>query len=120
MKIQGYTCIGDYYLADKIIPGKTWKEACEMKEEITLPNGKKVIARTLSKKELETIPKQLRQVFTSYSTYWTSTKICTNYAWSVYYNGAFDDCLSANNIFDKNGVPIYDNVRLGFRNPFLD
>lgn len=56
MKIPGYTLHGDYYLADEIIPNKTWEEAVRMKEMIILPNNKTVVAHTLSRKELKSIP----------------------------------------------------------------
>ena len=102
MKIPGYTLHGDYYLADKIIPNKTWKEAYEMKEEITLPNGKTVIARTLSKEELETIPEEERE-FGKW--YWTST-ICVNNDYAWYMNSVGD--LSYTNISHCG------NVRLAF------
>jgi hypothetical protein len=88
MEIKGYTLHGDYYLADKVIPNKTWEEACKIKEEITLPNGKKVVAHTLSKEELETIPKEERKIDENgHWWYWTSTPLDGNYAWVVYSNG---------------------------------
>ena len=117
IKIPGYTLHGDYYLADKIIP-KNQKEAIKMKEKITLPNGKTVIARILSKEELETIPREERK---RRMWYWTSTHYNgeygpntlydNDYAWYVKDDGDFY-CFS-----------VYDNVdggaRLGFKNPFL-
>ena len=86
MEIKGYTLHGDYYLADKVIPNKTWKEALRMKEEITLPNGKKVIAHTLSKKELETIPQEERECG---KWYWTSISHDDIKAWFVDGIGGF-------------------------------
>ena len=53
VKIPGYTLHGDYYLADEVIPNKTWEEACKMKKPVRLPNGEIVVARILSKEELE-------------------------------------------------------------------
>ena len=88
MEIPGYTLHGDYYLSYKIIPNKTWKEACEMKKEITLPNGKKIVARTLSKKELESIPREERG-FNGW--YWTSTLYDGDGAWCVTNIGDFYD-----------------------------
>jgi hypothetical protein len=97
MKIKGYTLHGDYYLADNVIPNKTWKEACEMKEEITLSNGKKVVAHTLSKEELESIPSEERSCD---KWYWTSTPGDDKYAWGVNYGGVFYDYIfdSSNDI----------------------
>jgi hypothetical protein len=100
MEIKGYTLHGDYYLADKIIPGKTWKEAIKMKEEITLPNGKKVIAHTLSKEELETIPQEERKIDKNgHFWYWTSTPSDDKHAWNVHMGGYFNY-----NYFDFSGV----------------
>lgn len=87
MKIKGYTLHGDYYLADKVIPNKNYKDACEMKEIITLPNGKKVIAHTLSRVELETISRKERGNIGCW--YWTSTIIDSGCAWYVLGNGVF-------------------------------
>ena len=106
MEIKGYTLHGDYYLANKVITNITWKEACEMKEEITLPNGKKVIAHILSKEELETIPQEERKCG---KWYWTSTH--DDDVWRVGFNGGF-------NYNDFNYSPGYGGVRLGFKNPF--
>lgn len=91
MKIPGYTLHGDYYLADNVIPNKTWKEACEMKEEITLSNGKKVVAHTFSKEELEIISKKERGMKDCW--YWTSTSNSDydNCAWCVINIGDFYD-----------------------------
>jgi len=90
MEIKGYTLHGDYYLADKAIPNKTWKEAIKMKEVITLPNGKKILAHTLSKEELETIPQEERRISKNgHFWYWTSTPGNDIYAWNVDYNGGF-------------------------------
>jgi hypothetical protein len=112
VKIPGYTLHGDYYLADDIIPNKTWKEACEIKEEITLPNGKTVIARTLSKKELKTIPENERG--TNDCWYWTSTPNDDDSAWYVYGSRGFDDYNGFNYSDDDGGA------RLGFKNPFAN
>jgi hypothetical protein len=113
MEIKGYTLHGDYYLADDVIPNKTWKESCEMKKEITLPNGKKVIARVLSKEELETIPEEERKISENrHFWYWTSTPLDDDNAWSVDSNGFLFD-LSY--IDSSNSV---GGARLGFKNPF--
>ena len=110
MEIKGYTLHGDYYLSDKVIPNKNWKEACKMKEEITLPNGKTVIARTLSFKELETIPKKERRV--EYYCYWTSTLNGDSSAWYVNtFGGLYNEYI------DFSGH--HFGARLGFKNPFL-
>lgn len=90
MKIPGYTLHGDYYLSDKVIPNKTWEEAIKMKEVITLSNGKKVIAHTLSKKELENIPQEERKISENgHWWYWTSTPYNADYAWDVNRGGDF-------------------------------
>ena len=104
MKIPGYTLYGDYYLADNVIRHKNWEEACEMKEIITLPNGKKVVAHTLSKEELETIPQKQRNCC---KWYWTSTPNDDNVAWCVTNIGDFYDLHSIFS-FGTGGV------RLGF------
>jgi len=107
MKIPGYTLHGDYYLANNLILGTTWKQACEIKQEITLPNGKIVVAHTLSKEELETIPKKERAMKDYW--YWTKTPDGDDgiYEWVVDYNGSF----SLNIINNSND---YGGVRLGF------
>jgi hypothetical protein len=109
MEIKGYTLHGDYYLADKVIPNKTWEEACEMKEEITLPNGKTIIAHTLSKEELESIPREERGTDSGW--YWTSTstghKIVNYVDFSGRFITVYGDCFN-----------VYGGVRLGFKNPF--
>ena len=89
MKIPGYTLHGDYYLADEVIPNKNWKEALRMKEVITLSNGKKVVAHTLSKKELKAIPLEERGNGSKW--YWTSTSYGCNgaHAWGVSNVGGF-------------------------------
>jgi len=114
VKIPGYTLHGDYYLADKVIPNKTWKEACAMTQIIDLPNGKKVLARTLSKEELETIPREERKISENgHYWYWTSTPYDDTYAWTVDIYGYFNYyniCSST----DDGGA------RLGFKNPFLE
>lgn len=109
MKIPGYTLHGDYYLADKVIPNKNWNEACKIIKEITLPNGKTVIARTLSKAELETIPQEQREISENgHVWYWTSTPFNDYYAWLVFDTGDFyyvyDITISSGN----------GGVRLGF------
>jgi len=112
MEIKGYTLHGDYYLADKVIPNKNWKEAIKMKEVITLPNGKKILAHTLSKEELETIPKKERKISENgHFWYWTSTPSYDNGAWLVYSAGDFDD----GDVTNSYG---YGGARLGFKNPF--
>lgn len=110
VKIKGYTLHGDYYLSDKVITNTTWKETCEMKEEITLPNGKKVIAHILSKEELETIPQEERKCD---KWYWTSTHYFEYLEWTVDDDGSF---ISA--VFGSR----YGNggARLGFKNPFIN
>ena len=109
MEIKGYTLHGDYYLADEVIPNKTWEEAITIKEEITLPNGKTVIAHTLSKEELETIPQKERRM--RYNWYWTNTTDGDNYACFVCLNGDF---------YYNRIIISYDTggARLGFKNPF--
>lgn len=109
VKIPGYTLHGDYYLADTVIPNKNWKEALEMKEVITLPNGKTVVAHILSKEELETIPLEERKCG---KWYWTSTPYDVNDAWTVYFYGGF--YVNYVNYSNEGG-----GARLGFKNPFL-
>ena len=116
MKIKGYTLHGNYYLADNVIPNKDWEEARKIKEEITLPNGKTVIAHTLSKEELETISEKERALSNYW--YWTSTSIegsgdmlLMNCVWSVDSIGAFD----YGNYYIKS---CGGGARLGFKNPF--
>ena len=112
MEIKGYTLHGDYYLADKVIPNKSWKEACEMKEEIVLPNGKIVIARTLSKKELESIPEEERKIDENgHWWYWTRTPGNDITAWYL----EIDGDLYYSYIDDSDE---YGGARLGFKNPF--
>jgi hypothetical protein len=105
MKISGYTLHGDYYLADEVIPNKTWKEALKMKNVITLPNGKKVTAHILSKEELETIPIKERKCG---KWYWTSTPYDDNYAWYVNSDG------DVNGNSGVTGSNDFGGVRLGF------
>ena len=113
VKIPGYTLHGDYYLADNVIPNKSWKEACEMKKEITLPNGKKVLARTLSKEELETIPEEERKIDENgHWWYWTRTPGGSDCAWLVYADGDF-----SYSFVDSDD---YGGARLGFKNPFAN
>jgi len=113
VKIEGYTLHGDYYLADNVIPNKSWKEACEMKKEITLPNGKKVLAHILSKEELETIPQEQRKINENgHWWYWTRTPYA-DYAWSVYGDGDF----LSNHITTSSDI---GGARLGFKNPFAN
>ena len=109
MKIKGYTLHGDYYLANKFLAHTNWKEACEMKEEVTLPNGKTVIAHILSKEELESIPREKRRGICGfwYYWYWTSTPTCDG-AWFVNCFGDFGR-LSSINYGNNDG-----GVRLGF------
>lgn len=113
MKIKGYTLHGDYYFSDEIITtlSKNWNEALKIKEEIVLPNGKKVIAHTLSKKELESIPSSERIGYLnngSIGWYWTSTLNDTNdFAWLVSYDGDF---ISLFNSYSSD----IGGVRLGF------
>ena len=108
MEIKGYTLHGDYYLADKVITNVDWEEACKMKEEITLPNGKTVIAHVLSKEELETIPREERKCG---NWYWTSTLYDSYNHWVVNFYGDFHT--------NNGSYYIYDGgARLGFKNPF--
>jgi hypothetical protein len=112
MEIKGYTLHGDYYLLDKVIPNKTWEKALKMKEVVTLPNGKTVIAHTLSKEELETIPQEERKIDKNgHFWYWTSTPIDDNFAWLVGNNGDFYSS-------GITGTNDYGGARLGFKNPF--
>ena len=113
MKIKGYTLHGDYYLADEVIPNKTWEQACKMKKPVKLPNGKTVIAHTLSKKELETISLEERKISENgHVWYWTSTPYDDNIAWYVNFNGYFlynyitnsDDYGGARLGFHKNEI----------------
>jgi hypothetical protein len=110
MKIKGYTLHGDYYLADKVITCTNWEEALRMKEVITLPNGKTVVAHILSKKELETIPQEERGNRSCW--YWTSTPYDGSLAWSVYDYGDFNGHTVTYSYVDG-------GARLGFKNPFL-
>jgi len=107
MEIKGYTLHGDYYLSDKVIPNKSWKQALKIEEEVTLPNGKKVLAHILSKEELATISQEERGME---DWYWTSTPL-DGYAWIVNDKGGFNSFY----IFlgGESG-----GARLGFKNPF--
>lgn len=120
MEIKGYTLHGDYYLADEIIPNKTWKEAIKMKEEITLPNDKKVLAHILSKEELETIPQEERGISENgHWWYWTRTPSpdADDDAWTVYNDGSFYNGGVTESIGFINGSDL-GGARLGFKNPF--
>ena len=111
VKIEGYTLYGDYYLADEVIPNKTWEEACKMKKPVKLPNGEIVIAGTLSKEELESIPEEERKFGIKW--YWTSTLRDDGSACVVYYGGDFDyGSITASSR--------YGGIRLGFKNPFAN
>jgi hypothetical protein len=114
VKIPDYTLHGDYYLADKVILNKNWEEAKIMTQTIDLPNGKKILAHTLSKEELETIPKEERKISENgHCWYWTSTPDNGNNAWYVNYYGDFDYyCVTES---DGGG-----GARLGFKNPFTN
>lgn len=110
-KIEGYTCYGECYLSNTIIENKTWKEAMELKETVVFPNGKTVIAHTLSKEELETTPFAKRRRYEK--AYWTSTPYepwGDNHHWCVGGNSCFYFCLDTRAI----------SVCLGFKNPFLN
>lgn len=114
VKIPGYTLHGDYYLADDIIIYTNWEDAREMKKTIILPNGKPVIAHTLSKDELETILKEERKISENgHYWYWTSTPDGDTYAWYVDYSGDFSIGNAITSSYGNGGV------RLGFKNPFL-
>ena len=111
MEIKGYTLHGDYYLADKVITNISWKKALKMKKKVTLPNGKTVIAHTLSKEELETIPKEERKCG---KWYWTSSSYDSDTRWFVFtYCGFF----YANRVGSGNSA---GGARLGFKNPLLE
>jgi hypothetical protein len=113
VKIPGYTLHGDYYLADEVIPNKTWEEACKMKKPVRLPNGEIVIAHTLSKEELETIPREERKINENgHWWYWTSSPYYDSYAWYVSHYGDFSG-IGINNGYGDGGA------RLGFKNPFI-
>ena len=108
MKIPGYTLHSDYYLANNVIPNKTREEACKKKQTVTLPNGKKVIAHTLSKEELEAIPLEERKISENgHYWYWTSTPGNDDLAWGVNSRGDFN-YISFNGSSDDGGA------RLGF------
>ena len=109
-KIEGYTCYGKYYLADKIFKDVYLKKALEMKEEIIFPNGKIAIAHTLSEEELETIPKVARACNEDY---WTSTPDRTIYYSHYFVSNRGNICYGNN---DYNNIA----VRLGFKNPFFN
>ena len=109
VKVPGYTLHGDYYLADKVITNVDWEEACKTKKEITLPNGKKVIAHILSKEELETIPEKERKCS---NWYWTSSARGSGRHWIVYDSGDFGAYYVSSNDY-------YGGARLGFKNPFF-
>ena len=112
-EIPGYTLHGDYYLADDIIPNKSWEQACKMAKMVILPNGKPVIAHTLSKEELETIPLEERKISENWHYwYWTSTPNYDNLAWDVNSYGGFNSRYITGS-YDCGGI------RLGFKNPFL-
>jgi len=112
VKIPGYTLHGDYYLTDEVIPNKAWEEACKMRKPVRLPNGEIVIAHTLSKEELETIPQEERKIDKNgHFWYWTSTPGNDNYAWIVNGNGDF---YNIHIIYSGGG-----GARLGFKNPFI-
>lgn len=88
MKIKDYTLHGNYYLSDYVFKNNNWENACKFKKDIILPNGKTVVAHTLSKKELETIPIEQRKLG---KWYWTSDCNSSNFAWFVCVDGSFDD-----------------------------
>jgi len=107
VKIPGYTLHGDYYLSDNVIINTTWEDACKMRQIIDLPNGKKVLAHTLSKEELESVPKEERR---TRGWYWTSSPY-DGKAWYVGNIGIF--------YFDTADSKDYiGGARLGFKNPF--
>jgi len=110
MEIKGYTLHGDYYLTDNVIPNKSWKQALKMEEEITLPNGKTIIAHILSKEELKDIPQEERGME---DWYWTSTSDGDECSWIVNGKGGFNSF----HIFlgGESG-----GARLGFKNPFIE
>lgn len=105
MKIPGYTLHGDYYLTDEVISNKTWKEACKMRKFVNLPNGKMVIAHTLSLEELRTIPREERALYGNW--YWTSTLTGD----SVWFVNSFGDFGKLN---CRPWVYYDGGIRLGF------
>ena len=112
-EIPGYTLHGDYYLADNVITNKTWEEACDLRDLILLPNRETVIAHTLSKEELETIPLEERKISENrHYWYWTSTPSDDYSAWDVNSYGGFNSRYITGS-YDGGGA------RLGFKNPFL-
>jgi hypothetical protein len=114
VKIPGYTLHGDYYLADEAISYTNWEVACKMKKPVILPNGKTAIAHTLSREELESIPREERKISENgHCWYWTSTPYGGDYAWYVNNFGDFDYGGVAGN-YGGGGA------RLGFKNPFTN
>jgi hypothetical protein len=118
---SGYTLYGEYFLSNTITPNKNWNEACAMTESVTVTQNynygsaetKTVIAHTLSKAELETIPQEQRKISENgHVWYWTNTPDGDNYAWDVGSSGDF----SYTDIDSSAG---YGGARLGFRNPFI-
>ena len=112
MKIPGYTLHGNYYLADKVVTNVNWEEACKMKKPVKLPNGELVIAHTLSKEILETIPEEERRINDNgRDWYWTSTPSGDSLARFVNNNGGFYIGIITDS--GANG-----GASLGFKNPF--
>ena len=113
VKIPGYTLHGDYYLADKVVRNRNWKQSQYLKVVVDLPDGKKVVAHTLSKDELETIPEEERKCD---NWYWTRTDYgigLTAYGFFVREDGSID----YRHIIDHDDA---GGVRLGFKNPFIN
>ena len=97
-----------------MIPNKTWKEARDLRGLVILPNGELVIAHTLSKEELETIPLEERKISENgHYWYWTSTPNDVSSAWYVTSYGGFNSRYITGS-YDGGGA------RLGFKNPFAD
>lgn len=80
-----------------------------MKKPVKLPNGEIVVAHTLSKGELKTIPEKERKCD---KWYWTRTPSVSNNVWYVDSDGGFRYDISSS--YD------YGGARLGFKNPFAD
>jgi len=132
----GYTLYGDYFLSDTITANIIWAVACVMtnknvivtetittintylfkgEETSTSVSTKTVTAKTLSKKELETLTAEQRKINENgHYWYWTSTPNADHYAWGVYEGGRFDiGHFSIDDRSDDGGA------RLGFKNPFI-
>ena len=130
----GYTLYGNYFLSNTIITNKNWNEACAMTANVTitktitttttyLVSGEKTSSsistkiattKTLSKAELETIPREQREISENgHVWYWTSTPYDDRHALYVSSSGYFcHDRIIDDSVY--NG-----GARLGFKNPFI-